>query len=104
GHLRNGHSDLCLDPLDILSCCLRQILVLSDLSYIALPSRQTLQYRLSRDQLRGHRELVDDTLLRLVRYADGDLVQVTQHIQISQRDGSRALQPAAIAGRHRVEP
>src|SRR5699024_898327 len=52
----------------------------------------------------GRREILGHLSVDLIADTDGKLIQIAQYIQNRQNNLRRALDPASVPGRHRVEP
>ena len=70
----------------------------------AFPAGQLFEDWLASLKLGGGREIIDNFAVELITDADGDLIEIAEHVEHGEGDLSRALYHAAVAGRDKVEP
>ena len=95
---------MLLHELHILPAVLREILIFLNAADIAFPSGQLLQNGLRLFQLPGYGELLRHLAVHLIAHADGNLIQIAQHIQHRKGHIRGSLQTAAVSGSHTVKP
>src|SRR6185312_1587239 len=102
-----GHRrlDLLLDEVDVVAGLLGEVRPFEDAHGRALPALEGTQHRLGGLQAAAvRREIAQGLAVQLVGDADGDLVEVVEHVELGQRHGADTVEELAVAGRHRVEP
>ena len=96
-------ADFFFNEFYIPLCFSGQVFPLADTGNITLPTVHILDHRLGTIQHRGEWEFVRFLTANRVMGANGDLIQITKHIQLGKCDIGSCLDLNTVAGSHNVD-